>query len=81
MAIHSVLSPLPGTFYRSPAPGQPAFKNEGDTVQAGDVIGLVEVMKQFSEVSAEVAGRLVKFHLDSESSVEAGAPLADIETA
>jgi biotin carboxyl carrier protein len=81
MAIHSVLSPLPGTFYRSSSPGQPAFKNEGDMVQAGDVIGLIEVMKQFSEVSAEVAGRLLKFHIGNESSVEAGAPLADIETA
>jgi len=81
MTIHSIQSPLPGTFYRSASPGQPAFKNEGDMVQAGDVIGLIEVMKQFSEVNAEVAGRLVKFHIDNESSVEAGTPLADIETA
>jgi biotin carboxyl carrier protein len=81
MTIHCVQSPLPGTFYRSPSPGQPVFKSEGDRVQAGDVIGLIEVMKQFSEVNAEVAGRLVRFHIDNESSVEAGAALADIETA
>lgn len=81
MAIHSVLSPLPGTFYRSGAPGQPAFKNEGDTVQAGDVIGLIEVMKQFSEVCAEVAGKIVRFHLENEAAVDAGEPLVDIERA
>ena len=45
MAIKNILSPLPGTFYRKPAPDQPPYKNEGDTVAAGDVIGLVEVMK------------------------------------
>lgn len=81
MPIHSVLSPLPGTFYRKPAPDQPAFKKEGDAVAAGDVIGLVEVMKQFSEVTSEVAGKLVRFHADNDSAVDPGAPLADIETA
>lgn len=81
MPIHAVLSPLPGTFYRSGAPGQPAFKNEGDTVQAGDVVGLIEVMKQFSEVTAEVAGKIVKFHPENEAAVDAGEPLLDIETA
>ncbi|GAB2458496.1 acetyl-CoA carboxylase [Comamonas humi] len=81
MAIHTIQSPLPGTFYRSAAPGQPSFKNEGDMVQVGDVIGLIEVMKQFSEVNAEVAGKLVKFHADNESPVDAGAPLVDIEAA
>jgi acetyl-CoA carboxylase biotin carboxyl carrier protein len=80
MATHTVLSPLPGTFYRSSAPGQPAYKDEGDTVQPGDVIGLVEVMKQFSEVTADIGGRIVKFHLANESPVDAGMPLVDIET-
>lgn len=80
MAIHSVLSPLPGTFYRSSSPGQPALKNEGDTVQPGDVIGLIEVMKQFSEVTAEVAGKIVRFQAENEAALEAGDPLVDIET-
>lgn len=80
MPLHSVLSPLPGTFYRRAAPGEPPFKNEGDDVQPDDTIGLVEVMKQFSEVKAEVAGRLTKFHVDNEAAVEPGTALADIET-
>lgn len=80
MPLHTVLSPLPGTFYRSAAPGEPVFKKEGDEVEPDDIIGLVEVMKQFSDVRAEVAGRLVKFHVDNEAAIDPGAPLADIET-
>jgi acetyl-CoA carboxylase biotin carboxyl carrier protein len=73
-----LLSPLPGTFYRKPAPDKPVYKNEGDTVAVGDVIGLIEVMKSFTEVKAEVAGKIVKFHADNEEPVMAGQPLADI---
>lgn len=73
-----VLSPLPGTFYRSPAPGSPHFKEEGDMVAVGDVLGLVEVMKQFSEITAESAGRLLRYVVDNEAPVEPGQLLAEI---
>jgi acetyl-CoA carboxylase biotin carboxyl carrier protein len=73
-----ILSPLPGTFYRRPAPDKPVYKSEGDTVAVGDVIGLIEVMKSFNEVKADVAGRIVKFIVDNEEPVMAGQPLADI---
>jgi acetyl-CoA carboxylase biotin carboxyl carrier protein len=73
-----LLSPLPGTFYRKPAPDKPMYKNEGDTVAIGDVIGLIEVMKSFNEVKAEVAGRIVKFLADNEEPVMAGQPLVEI---
>jgi acetyl-CoA carboxylase biotin carboxyl carrier protein len=74
----TVLSPLPGTFYRRPAPDKPSYKNEGDTVAVGDVIGLIEVMKSFNEVKADVAGKIVKFVADNEEPVMAGQPLAEI---
>ncbi len=80
MALHEILSPLPGTFYRRPAPDAPMFKNDGDAVAVGDVIGLVEVMKQFNEVQADAAGRIVRFAAENESAVEPGQPLAVIET-
>lgn len=79
MAIHSVLSPLPGTFYRRPAPDQPPYKQEGGAVRPGDVIGLIEVMKQYAEVTADVAGTLVRFHVDNDAAVDPGMPLADID--
>ncbi len=80
MAITTVPCPLPGTFYRRPSPDQPPFKREGDAVAVGDAIGLVEVMKSFTTVTAEVAGTLAKFHVEDEDAVMAGQPLFDIET-
>ncbi|MEQ1524974.1 MAG: biotin/lipoyl-containing protein, partial [Aestuariivirga sp.] len=53
-------------------------KNEGDAVAVGDVIGLIEVMKSFNEVKAELAGTIVKFHADNEEPVMAGQLLAEI---
>ena len=79
MATKQILSPLPGTFYRKPAPDQPAYKEEGDTVAEGDVIGLVEVMKSFNEVKADTAGTAAKFLVENEDAVMAGQPLLEIE--
>ncbi len=73
-----ILSPLPGTFYRKPAPEKPHYKNEGDIVVIGDVIGLIEVMKSFNEVKADHAGRIVKFFADNEEPVMAGQQLVEL---
>lgn len=74
-----ILSPLPGTFYRKPAPDKPPYKEEGDAVVVGDVIGLVEVMKSFHEVKADASGKIAKFVVDNEEAVMAGQPLVDID--
>ena len=79
MPLIEILSPLPGTFYRSPSPDAPPFVTEGAPVRAGDVIGLVEVMKQFSEVNAESDGVVVRVAVDSGESVEPGQTLVVIE--
>ena len=73
-----ILSPLPGTFYSRPSPDQPAFKVVGDAVAVGDVIGLIEVMKSFNEVTADQAGTLVAFIVDDEEPVMAGQPLIEL---
>jgi biotin carboxyl carrier protein len=73
-----ILSPLPGTFYRKPAPDKPPFKAEGDHVAVGEVIGLIEVMKSFFEVHADVAGVIVKFLAENEDPVMAGHPLVEV---
>jgi len=80
MAQHHVLSPLPGIFYRRSAPEQPPYKQDGDRVAEGDVIGLVEVMKQFTEIHADVTGHVVRFLVDNETPVEPEQPLVLIET-
>jgi biotin carboxyl carrier protein len=74
-----ILSPLPGVFYRKPAPDQPAFKEEGDAISAGDVIGLVEVMKSFHEVKSDTSGKVGKFLVENEDGIVAGQPLVEIE--
>lgn len=79
MAIKTIQAPLPGTFYRSPAPGEPPFKGEGDQVAIGDTVGLIEVMKTFTPITAEEAGKLVAFHVENEDAVMAGRPLYDLE--
>ncbi|MBC7308752.1 MAG: biotin carboxyl carrier domain-containing protein [Actinomycetales bacterium] len=80
MAEHQVQSPLPGIFYRRPAPDQPAFVEEGDAVTADQTIGLVEVMKQFSEVKAGASGTLVSFTAENEGLLGPGDVIATIET-
>jgi len=79
MAQREIRSPLPGTFYRKPAPDQPPFVKEGDTVKVGDVIGIVEVMKMFNKVEADAPGKVVRFLADNEAPVEAGQPLLVVE--
>ena len=74
-----ILSPLPGTFYRRPSPEDPPYKEEGDAVAPGDVIGLVEVMKSFNEVKADMSGKVAKFLVENEDPVMAGQPLVDID--
>ena len=80
MPTTTIGCPLPGTFYRKPAPDQPSFKEVGDTVAPGDTVGLVEVMKSFTAVTVEVGGRIAAFHVEDEDAVMAGQPLLDIET-
>jgi biotin carboxyl carrier protein len=73
-----ILSPLPGTFYRRPAPDKPVYKEVGDSVSVGDVIGLIEVMKSFNEVTADQAGVITGFPADDEEPVMAGQPLVEL---
>ncbi len=79
MANKQVLSPVPGTFYRKPAPDQPPYKEEGDQVAAGEAIGLVEVMKSFHEIKTDFSGTVAKFLVDNEDPVMAGQPLVEID--
>jgi biotin carboxyl carrier protein len=80
MAKSEIRSPLPGVFYRSPSPEEPNYKEVGDTVKAGDVIGLVEVMKTYTEVKAEVDGTITSFAVDNEDAIMPGQVLAEIDT-
>ena len=72
-----LLSPLPVTFYRKPAPDKPHYKEDGDIVAIGDTVGLIEVMKSFNEEKADKAGK-ISFIAENDEPVMAGQPLAEI---
>ena len=76
MAI--IKSPIPGTFYRRPSPETPPFKEPGDTVAVGDVIGLVEVMKTFHEIKADQVGTFAAYLIDNEDPVDAGQDVMEL---
>ena len=79
MAVTEILSPLPGVFYRKPAPDSAPFLENGDTVQECTVIGLIEIMKQFNEIHAETTGTNIQFKVENGEEVEPGQVLATIE--
>jgi acetyl-CoA carboxylase biotin carboxyl carrier protein len=70
---------MPGTFYRRPDPESDVYAEEGDTVSAGDTVGLIEVMKSFQEVKAEEEGTISKFLVENEDAVDAGQDLVELE--
>jgi acetyl-CoA carboxylase biotin carboxyl carrier protein len=73
-----IQSPLPGTFYQRPSPDQPPFKSGGDPVTIGDTIGLVEVMKTFIEIKAEITGQFESYLAEDASPITAGQVLAKV---
>jgi len=75
----SIDAPLNGTFYRSPGPGQPVFVNEGDSVQAGDPVCIVEAMKLFNHIEAPSDCRIVRFLVEHGAAVTKNQPLVLIE--
>lgn len=76
---HIVNSPVVGVFYRSPKPGDPPYVQVGDQLKEGDTIGLIEVMKVYNSVAADVSGTVVEFLVDDNAAVEYGQPLLVIK--
>ena len=74
-----IIAPLVGTFYQSAKPGAPAFVKEGDTIQVGQIICIIEAMKIFNEIESEVSGKVVKIIVTDSSPVEYGQPLMLVE--
>ncbi len=71
----TIKAPMVGTFYRRPTPEKPNFVNVGDDVKEGDVICILEAMKLFNEIEAEVSGKIVKVLVDDSTPVEFDQPL------
>ncbi len=71
----TVKSPMIGTFYRSAGPDKDAFVKVGDTIGLGDTVCIIEAMKLFNEIEAELSGKIVKVLVDDATPVEYDQPL------
>ena len=74
-----IKSPIIGTFYSSPAPEKPAFVKVGDSVNAGDVVCIIESMKLMNEINSEFSGRVAEIYVNNGDSVEYGQKIMRIE--
>jgi acetyl-CoA carboxylase biotin carboxyl carrier protein len=72
---HIVKSPIVGTYYESPKPGDPPFVKVGDTVEPGQVLCIIESMKLMNEIESEIAGTVVAKLMESGRPVEYGEAL------
>ena len=72
---HIVKSPIVGTYYESPKPGDPAFVHVGDQVEAGQVLCIIESMKLMNEIESEIAGTVVAKLMENGRPVEYGEAL------
>lgn len=77
--LHSVISPLIGTFYRAPSPHSPPFVEVGTVVKKGTTLCIVEAMKVMNEIKADCAGTIRKILVENGSPVEYGQTLFLIE--
>ncbi|MEH6579776.1 MAG: acetyl-CoA carboxylase biotin carboxyl carrier protein [Amphritea sp.] len=75
---HAVLSPMVGTFYRSPSPSSPSFIEVGQTVKAGDPICIIEAMKMMNQIEADKSGVVEAILVEDGQPVEFDQPLVTI---
>lgn len=77
----AIVSPLTGVYYAAPSPTSPAFVTIGDVVNAGQVIALIEAMKVFNEIQAEVSGNVIELVATNGEVVQRGDVLMRVEPA
>ncbi|TZF83509.1 acetyl-CoA carboxylase biotin carboxyl carrier protein, partial [Cognatilysobacter lacus] len=74
-AGHVMRAPMVGTFYSSPAPDKPPFVAVGQPVKAGETLAIIEAMKMFNPIEADVSGTLLKVLVESGQPIEFDQPL------
>lgn len=79
--LHTIVAPLTGVFYRAPGAGTRPYAVDGDWVEEDAVIGLIETMKVFNEVTTDRAGRVVTFQVQNGQLVHTGDTLVLLEPA
>ena len=74
-----ITSPIIGTFYAAPSPDKPPFVKVGDTVNAGDVVCIIESMKLMNELNSDFSGKVAEIYVNNGEAVEFGQKLMRIE--
>ena len=78
-SYRTITSPMVGTFYSRPAPDKEAFVNVGDRVESGQIVCILEAMKLFNDVEAEISGEIVEILVADGDLVEFGQPLFSVK--
>ncbi len=73
--VVAITSPMVGTFYRSPSPDSPPYVEEGDDIEKGKIVCIVEAMKLFNEIESDVSGKVIKILVENATPVEFGQKL------
>lgn len=74
-----IIAPMAGTFYRSPAPGEPHFVQEGDSINKGDTVCIIEAMKMMNDVVSNFSGTVTKILVENGEIVQKGDRLFIVE--
>ena len=79
--VIEIKAPMVGTFYRAPSPEAPPYINIGDTIEAGQIICIIEAMKLMNEIKSDARGKVVDIQVENAEPVEFGQVLFVIEPA
>lgn len=77
--MSTIKTALPGVIYRRPSPNDEPFVEEGQTIEPGQTVALVEVMKNFNEIKAEEAGTIVRFLVEDGDEVTISQDIAELK--
>ena len=77
--MSEIRAPIPGIFYSRPSPEEEPFVEVGSNINPETIVGLVEVMKSFHKISAQVSGKVISIDVENEGMVRAGDVLMKVE--
>ncbi|MFC7343085.1 acetyl-CoA carboxylase [Saccharopolyspora griseoalba] len=77
--METIKATMPGVFYRRPSPEDDPFVPEGSSVSPGQTVAVIEVMKTFNELKAEVGGTVTRFLIADGDEVEMGQDVAEVD--
>jgi acetyl-CoA carboxylase biotin carboxyl carrier protein len=78
-SFHQIVSPMAGTFYRSPSPTSDPYCKDGAEIAEGQTVCIVEAMKMMNEIKADKSGKIVKILVENGKPVEKGTVLLHVD--